>query len=158
MGEDRLHLFVSCCTVQVAALYANRELIENYYNKSSGEARTYHGAFCVSRAMSLSDPGALFFCRLVRERQQGNGGAYARVIITSLREVFRSRLSRWTHDNPNVTVIPGWPSPNSALRYATDVANDATIISPPNLQLDTSTDSFVHNWQKVAQSVRGSAG
>ncbi|KAL3206132.1 hypothetical protein MRX96_040380 [Rhipicephalus microplus] len=53
-GEDQFHLFVSWCTVQVAALYANRGLILNYYGKVPDKAMLYYRAFCVSKALFFS--------------------------------------------------------------------------------------------------------
>ncbi|KAH6930483.1 hypothetical protein HPB50_014077 [Hyalomma asiaticum] len=157
LGEDRLHLFVSWCTVQVAALYANQELIESYYDKSSRKARAHHGAFCLSRAMSLSGPKALFLNQYIRKLHQAGDDAYARTVTSSVREAFHNRLSSWTYYNPNVTVIPDWKYLTSAFRYFDTVSSDPTV-APPEPLPDMSTDSFVHNWHKVAQSVMGTAG
>ncbi|KAH7946148.1 hypothetical protein HPB49_020628 [Dermacentor silvarum] len=157
LGEDTLHFFVSWCTVQVAALYANYELIENYYDKSSSEARAYHGAFCLSLVMSLSGPQTLFSSEGVGDIYQSDAGVHARAITSLVREAFRRRLSNWTHFNPNVTVISEWTSLAAVFRYVTVSAND-TVVVPLGQQPDMTTESFVRNWQKVAQQWSDSAG
>ncbi|XP_075548853.1 neprilysin-1-like isoform X2 [Dermacentor variabilis] len=157
LGESRLHFFVSWCTVQVAALYANQELVENYYDKSSSRTRAYHGAFCLSHAMSLSGAQALLSNEGVGDIYESDAGAYARAITSSVREAFRTRLSNWTYFNPNVTVISEWASLAAVFRYVAASANDTAVV-PLGQQPDMTTDSFVHNWQKVAQLGSDSAG
>ncbi|KAH7953752.1 hypothetical protein HPB49_011963 [Dermacentor silvarum] len=53
-GADSFHALVSWCTVQVAALFANRELIYNYYDDNYKVAQVHYGIFCATRAMFFS--------------------------------------------------------------------------------------------------------
>ncbi|XP_070391912.1 uncharacterized protein [Dermacentor albipictus] len=64
-GEDNFHLFVSWCTVQLAALYANRGLILNYYREIPNRATLYYKAFCLSRAVFFSQAIIASSCRHV---------------------------------------------------------------------------------------------
>ncbi|KAH6941226.1 hypothetical protein HPB50_015116 [Hyalomma asiaticum] len=51
-GERAFHLLLSWCTVQLAALYANQQLIDNFYG-SRGKAEVAHGVSCFSKAFRI---------------------------------------------------------------------------------------------------------
>ncbi|KAH7956902.1 hypothetical protein HPB52_013502 [Rhipicephalus sanguineus] len=59
MGERQAHYLTSWAVVQVAALYANRELIVSYHGGCTMRALAYHGAFCVGSAYAFSHRAVL---------------------------------------------------------------------------------------------------
>ncbi|KAH6936595.1 hypothetical protein HPB50_019780 [Hyalomma asiaticum] len=140
--EDRFHLFVSWCTVQVAALYANRDLILNYYDQVPDRARLYRQAFCVSKA--------LFFSPSLIAKHNGHAlrskaTAVAKEMVLSVRLAFSRRLFRWPHYDPNVTVVADWNSLDSAFRefeYDERKPGDGESDGVPDM-----TGSFLTNWQ-----------
>ncbi|XP_075546125.1 uncharacterized protein LOC142579619 [Dermacentor variabilis] len=142
-GEDDFHLFVSWCTVQVAALYANKGLILNYYRQIPRRVALYHKAFCVSRAV--------FFSQAIIARYSGDvletsAAVVAKEIALSVRLAFSHRLSTWPYYNENVTVVANWSSLESAFRHI-EYDNKGRTDSRARDDMPDMTDSFVANWQ-----------
>ncbi|KAK8775283.1 hypothetical protein V5799_031376 [Amblyomma americanum] len=141
-GEDSFHLFASWCTVQVAALYANRPLIMNYYDFHPETARVYHTAFCVSRAAFFSMQAT--FERYNADVLHGNAAAVAREITLSVRAAFDHRLSKWAHYDENITAVGNWASLDTAFRsFEPSLSRELGAAQVPDM-----TESFVENWQK----------
>ncbi|KAK8774522.1 hypothetical protein V5799_010943 [Amblyomma americanum] len=140
-GEDSFHLFVSWCTVQVAALYANKPLIMNYYDNHVHIAAVQHKAFCVSRAVFFSRQAT--FGRYNADVLQGNSTAVARGITLAVRAAFNYRLSRWAHYDENITVVTNWASLDKVFRsFKEGPAHELGAAQVPDM-----TESFVGNWQ-----------
>ncbi|KAH7985595.1 hypothetical protein HPB51_026793 [Rhipicephalus microplus] len=141
-GEDQFHLFVSWCTVQVAALYANRGLILNYYGEVPNKAMLYYRAFCVSKALFFSPS---LIARYSVNDFHSKAGAIAKEMVLSIRLAFSRRLSEWPHYNPNIIVVANWSSLDSAFRdFEYDERETGQIVSS---DLPDMTQSFVANWQ-----------
>ncbi|KAL3200825.1 hypothetical protein MRX96_013094 [Rhipicephalus microplus] len=72
--SDSFHALVSWFTVQVAALFANRELIYNYYDDKYNMGPVYYGVFCASRAMFFSRQA--LFARYNADVLHGEAGGH----------------------------------------------------------------------------------
>ncbi|KAK8763208.1 hypothetical protein V5799_034182 [Amblyomma americanum] len=143
LGEETLHLLVSWCTVQVAALYANEQLVANYYGKSSKRAQIYHGAFCISRAMVLN--AQALFSSYIAGIQHSGDTLDARETALSVREAFRKRLTNWEHHASNVTVVVNWTSQEVLFRSFSAPEDTTGHKERPDM-----TPSLVRNWQLLA--------
>ncbi|KAH9375350.1 hypothetical protein HPB48_012845 [Haemaphysalis longicornis] len=107
LGNDKMHLFVSWCTVQVAALFAHQELIANFYGDINA-SKAFHGAFCFSRAFAASGPR--LFSQYNQLYQTSSTLDHARRIARSVRSAFHKRLLTWSGYNKSITVIADWDS------------------------------------------------
>ncbi|KAH7956248.1 hypothetical protein HPB52_007660 [Rhipicephalus sanguineus] len=139
-GEEEAYGYTSWCTVQVAALYANRQLVLNYHGGSVRRAQAYYGAFCVTAAFTFSRY-ALFGGYNI-EVLRGKTRSVAEDVTRSVGDSFLRRLSRWQHFKSNVEVVTNWSSLSRAFR-GFEAAHDATR-GPTGLDM---TDSFVENWR-----------
>ncbi|KAH7955224.1 hypothetical protein HPB49_025619 [Dermacentor silvarum] len=142
-GEDNFHLFVSWCTVQVAALYANRGLIINYYGEIPDRTTLYYRAFCVSRAVFFSQA---LIARYNGDVLQSSATVAAKEIVQSVRLAFSHRLSNWPYYNENITVVTNWRSLESAFRNI-EYDNQGRTDGGMSDDMPDMTDSFVANWQ-----------
>ncbi|KAL1476120.1 hypothetical protein MTO96_036751, partial [Rhipicephalus appendiculatus] len=150
LGEAEMHSFVSWCTVQVAALYSNRELILNYYDKDSQKAEVYSDAFCVSRAMIMSN--AALFAVYTTQVLRSDAMVDAREVTLSVRRAFRDRLEAWPHYEENVTVVFNWTSLDAPFRSFAH-AEIATFARGALVDMDVG--SLVHNWVLLSAALAG---
>ncbi|KAK8784818.1 hypothetical protein V5799_008818 [Amblyomma americanum] len=141
-GSDSFHMFASWCTVQVAALFANRDLVLNYYDHDRSFAQIFHRMFCVTRAMFFSRDAP--FARYNADVRQGNALSAAKDVALSVRSAFFRRLSNWAQFDDNITVVGNWSSLTLSFRNIEHREVDATEFRG---QLPEMTDSFVWNWQ-----------
>ncbi|KAH6933719.1 hypothetical protein HPB50_017685 [Hyalomma asiaticum] len=139
-GEEGAYGYTSWCTVQVAALYANRQLVLNYYGSSVRRAQAYYSAFCVTAAFTFSRY-ALFGGYNV-EVLRGKTRAVAEDITRSVGDSFLRRLSRWQHFRNSIEVVTNWSSLSRAFR-GFEAVHDVTR-GPTGLDM---TKSFVENWR-----------
>nr|XP_054930132.1 neprilysin-like [Dermacentor andersoni] len=145
-GSDSFHTLVSWSTVQVAALFANRELIYNYYDADYKMAQVHYGIFCATRAMFFSRQA--LFGRYNADVFQGKAGPVARELALSVRLAFWRRLSNWTYFDENVTVVADWSSLTTAFHnFEKHSEENETVVRG---QLPDMTDSLVSNWQHSA--------
>ncbi|KAL1424063.1 hypothetical protein MTO96_003688 [Rhipicephalus appendiculatus] len=140
-GETGTYGYVSWCTVQVAALYANRDLVLNYYGGSSRRAQAYHGAFCVTAAYVFSRYA--LFGSYSAEMIRGNMRKRAEDLTQTVGDSFLRRLAHWSHFNRNIQVVSNWSSLSRAFQ-SFETAQDPEF-APTGLDM---TDSFVQNWRK----------
>ncbi|KAH8024365.1 hypothetical protein HPB51_022849 [Rhipicephalus microplus] len=140
-GETGTYGYTSWCTVQVAALYANRDLILNYYGGSARRAQAYHGAFCVTAAYVFSRYA--LFGSYSAEIIRGNMLKMAENLTRAVGDSFLRRLTRWRHFKRHIQVVSNWSSLSKALRSFETVQD--TEFAPTGLDM---TDSFVQNWRK----------
>ncbi|XP_054930159.1 neprilysin-like [Dermacentor andersoni] len=145
IGEDSFHLFVSWCTVQVAALYANKGSILNYYGQSSEKAQVYHRAFCLSRAAVFFRKAS--FASYIDSTLQENKVSGAKEIALSVRLAFSRRLSKWVHFDENITVLANWTSLDTAFRSFEYDKDEHKTSGAKNDVMPDMSDSFVNNWQ-----------
>ncbi|XP_037567804.1 neprilysin-like [Dermacentor silvarum] len=142
-GSDSIHALVSWSTVQVAGLFANRELIYNYYDNNYKVAQVHYGIFCATRAMFFSRQA--LFARYNADVFHGKAGAVARELARSVRLAFGRRLSNWTYFKENVTLVADWSSLTTAFHnFEKHSEVNETFVRG---QLPDMTDSFVSNWQ-----------
>ncbi|XP_075741953.1 neprilysin-like [Rhipicephalus microplus] len=141
--SDSFHALVSWFTVQVAALFANRELIYNYYDNKYNMGHVYYGVFCASRAMFFSRQA--LFARYNADVLHGEARSMAREMTLSVRTAFRRRLSNWAYLDENITVVANWSSLAIVFSNLEEHSEEnETIIRG---QLPDMTDSFLKNWQ-----------
>ncbi|KAL3188807.1 hypothetical protein MRX96_022303 [Rhipicephalus microplus] len=145
-----MHSFVSWCTVQVAALYSNRQLILNYYDKDSHKAEVYSDAFCVSRAMLMSN--AALFAAYTFQVLRSDTMVDAREVTLSVRRAFRDRLEKWPHYDENVTVVSNWTSLDAPFRSFTH--EEIPTFARGSL-VDMDVGSLVHNWVLLSKALTG---
>nr|XP_050046517.1 uncharacterized protein LOC126543438 [Dermacentor andersoni] len=139
-GEEGAHGCTSWCTVQLAALYANRQLVLNYHGGSVRRAQAYYGAFCVTAAYTFSRYALFGGYRI--EVLRGQTRAVAESVTRAVGDSFLRRLSRWKHFKKNVEVVTNWSSLSRAFRVF-EAAHDATR-GPIDLDM---TKSFLENWR-----------
>ncbi|KAL1430493.1 hypothetical protein MTO96_014937 [Rhipicephalus appendiculatus] len=141
--SDLFHALVSWFTVQVAALFANRELIYNYYDDKYNLGHVYYGVFCASRAMFFSRRA--LFARYNADVLHDKANTIARELTLSVRTAFRRRLSNWAHFDENITVVANWSSLSMVFANLEERSeeNETRIQG----QLPDMTDSFLKNWQ-----------
>ncbi|XP_049525144.1 endothelin-converting enzyme 2-like [Dermacentor silvarum] len=153
-GESMVHLYVSWCTVQVAALYADSDLIANYYS-SRYRAHLQHGAFCLGRAQlfggyaTFSQYNALILNRETR--------ADVERILLTMRSMYRGHLEKWNFVDAEKPVVANWTSLKTVLPNA-DQDEHGIETSEFDEGLLRMTDSFVDNWKKVMAHTRFSGG
>ncbi|XP_077484593.1 uncharacterized protein LOC144094549 [Amblyomma americanum] len=144
-GEADAFLFVSWCTVQLAALYANRRLIISYYGEEE-RAAVMHGAFCLGKAYLILGNAA--FSRYRTDILFPGARISAESMTIAVREAFLRRLTRWEFYDEKETVIGDWNSTTDVFSiidavYKANTANGSQRL--PNV-----TGSLVHNWRTLA--------
>ncbi|KAH6934893.1 hypothetical protein HPB50_001625 [Hyalomma asiaticum] len=147
VGEDSFHIFVSWCTVQVAALYTNRDAILNYYGQISEKAQVHHRALCFSRAVTLIHRAR--FQTYFGDALQENVVSVAKGIALSVRLAFSQRLSKWAHFEENVTVIADWSSLDIAFRSFERSMLKLATPAPESDAIPEMAGSFVDDWPLV---------
>ncbi|KAH9374664.1 hypothetical protein HPB48_012881 [Haemaphysalis longicornis] len=108
LGNAKMHLFISWSTAQVGALFANDQLIANFYGGDQKTVNTLHGAFCFSRALAVS--GRHLFTQYNQRHRTASALEDARRVSGSVRRSFQKRLLQWSGYQDNVTVIADWSS------------------------------------------------
>ncbi|KAH9366629.1 hypothetical protein HPB48_018167 [Haemaphysalis longicornis] len=142
LGNDPFHVLVSWCTVQVAALYSNENLIFNFYDFDQLAVDFYHGAFCVTTAAYFSSEAT--FAKYNRDVLKGGSEDAARRLALSVRSAFFRRLSTWGHFDENVAVIANWSSLATVFRSFDYGKAKKTASKEPFPDM---THSFVSNWK-----------
>lgn len=152
LGESKLHQFVSWLTIQVAALYTNRRLINNYYG-SDKTAALWHGAFCFSKAYLLS--GTAAFNASVNHVLDSDIRAEALKLLWGVRSSFLARLQQWPYrDDVSVDKMLAVTERDfavSAFAVFDERINSSgsSATSPADM-----TDSLVDNWIAAAVPYR----
>ncbi|KAH9373317.1 hypothetical protein HPB48_018370 [Haemaphysalis longicornis] len=142
-GEDTFHSFLSWCTVQVAALYSNRDLVLNYYDRDVRRAEVYYGAFCLSRAVFFSREAP--FARYNNEVLHGRAETVAKELTLNLRKSFFRRLSMWKHFDEKINVLGNWTSLTTVFRgFERERENPGNGSASKH---DMKSSSFASNWQ-----------
>ncbi|XP_072141297.1 endothelin-converting enzyme-like 1 [Dermacentor andersoni] len=113
-GEREMHLFLSWCTVQTVALYTNRRLLVNFYQRESS-ANVYHAALCLSKAYLLC--GRDLFGKYFQDVLSEPELRAAQRVVAGTRHAFASRLERWQYRDDNITLVEDWQSTDIALGY-----------------------------------------
>ncbi|KAH7945748.1 hypothetical protein HPB49_015152 [Dermacentor silvarum] len=140
-GETRAYGYTCWCTVQVAALYANRDLVLNYYGGSARRAQAYHGAFCVTAAFAFSRYA--LFGSYSAQMLRGSMRTMADAVTRAVGDSFLRRLARWRHFRRNIQVVSNWSSLSRAF-WSFEAVHDLEL-APAGLDM---SDSFVQNWRK----------
>ncbi|KAH7975079.1 hypothetical protein HPB49_023435 [Dermacentor silvarum] len=119
IGNNDTHLLTSWSTVQVAALYANKDLILNYYRGKGEAASVRYNAFCFTTAYLLSR-GALLE-NYVSEAVHKDARASADGVMRSVGDAFLRRLSKWSQFQEDITVVADWSATPSEVFHETHV-------------------------------------
>ncbi|KAH7952470.1 hypothetical protein HPB52_023627 [Rhipicephalus sanguineus] len=149
LGEVDVYWLVSWGTVQVAALYANQDLILKFYGGTKVWALVRQGAFCLSRAYRFSKHALSnrYGERALNMYTLSAAGG----LVLRIREAVHQQLSKWVHYDEGIAVVANWSSldtPFGAFRSQSeaDESHEASHSEPsPSLDLG---DSFVANWRK----------
>ncbi|XP_065309793.2 endothelin-converting enzyme 2-like [Dermacentor albipictus] len=153
-GEQKMHLLLSWCAVQMAALFANQKLIVNFYG-SKEKAEVAHGVSCFSKAFRLVGDQAFYGSSQqflpVKMRPT------AEDMTLGVRTAFRRRLERWEFYDDRVTVVQDWNSTTVVLKYFTDTSNHFVQSVGGKLEhvLEEEMDmgeSLVDNWSLAARA------
>ncbi|KAL1476070.1 hypothetical protein MTO96_036800 [Rhipicephalus appendiculatus] len=149
LGEVDVYWLVSWGTVQVAALYANQDLILKFYGGSKVRALVRQGAFCLSRAYRFSKHA--LSNRYGEKALNMYALNAARRLVLRIREAVHQQLSKWVHYDEGIAVVANWSSletPFGAFRSRDEASEgDDDSRSEPSPSLDLG-DSFVANWRK----------
>ncbi|XP_037516284.2 neprilysin-1 [Rhipicephalus sanguineus] len=141
-GELDMYAYVSWCTVQVAALFTNAELILNYYGHSR-RAGILHGAFCLSRAYIAASRALLG--NYAREVLPAVARPHAEAITLNVEAAFLERLSAWADYDSSVSVMRSWNS--TVLSFSMFAPDPKDNIS--DIIVGEMGDSFVQNWRNA---------
>ncbi|KAH9373352.1 hypothetical protein HPB48_018405 [Haemaphysalis longicornis] len=141
-GEDTFHLFLSWCAVQVAALYSNKDLVLNYYDRDAIRAEVYYGAFCLSRAVFFSREAP--FARYNYEVLHGRAETVAKELTLNLRKSFFRRLSMWNQFDEKINVLGNWSSLTTVFR---GFKRERVPGNGSASKHDMKSSCFVSNWQ-----------
>ncbi|KAK8770489.1 hypothetical protein V5799_013046 [Amblyomma americanum] len=149
-SSDSFHTLVSWCTIQVAALFANKDLIFNYYDQDYRTAHIYHKIFCLAKAMFFSMRAP--FEQYNADVLQGNALAVAKRLAMSVINSYFRLLSNWTSFDVNITGIRTGRLHERVFRNFEQHIKEDDI--PIRGQLPDMTDSFVWNWQQSVHMKR----
>ncbi|KAH6931206.1 hypothetical protein HPB50_022800 [Hyalomma asiaticum] len=139
-GERAVHTYVSWCTVQIAALFANSDLILNHYG-SKEKAILRHGMFCLGRVYNLLGD-ALFFL-FTRTAVSPKSRADIKALLLTVRHANQRRIESWGFYDAERTVISNWTSLDTAL---VGVISEKHVTGTQDETIPDMTDSFVRNW------------
>lgn len=89
-------------TAQVAALFANGELIVNFYGHPQ-RALIFHGAFCLSRAYIAA--GKTLLNNYAREILPVVARSYAETLSLNVHTAFLERLNSWADYDADLRMI-----------------------------------------------------
>ncbi|XP_065305549.2 endothelin-converting enzyme 1-like [Dermacentor albipictus] len=149
--EDKMHMFLSWGTVQVAALFSNQMLQANFYGSAS-KARVSHGAYCFSKTLLFVGDEALYAYR--REFLPEESVPVAETVVADVRRALERRVGRWSRYDRSVTIVGDWLSTRTALKYLHNErrANaSAEALQTSRLQADMGK-SLVDNWRLVPRA------
>ncbi|KAH6942979.1 hypothetical protein HPB50_013263 [Hyalomma asiaticum] len=150
--ESLLHLFLSWYTVQMAALYASRRLIKNFYG-SEESAMLKHSAFCFSKAYLLS--GSAAFTTYTDYMLIGDTRKQAEELLWNVRAAFLKFLQRWpTNDNSSTAAMLAVHEDDflaSSFAVLDNQTDDDPRSTPGGSDVPVDmTDSLVDNWLAAA--------
>ncbi|KAL3202798.1 hypothetical protein MRX96_001175 [Rhipicephalus microplus] len=141
-GELDMYAYVSWCTVQVAALFANGELIVNFYGHPQ-RALILHGAFCLSRAYIAA--GKTLLNNYAREILPVVARSYAETLSLNVQMAFLERLNTWADYDADLRMMRSWNSTSlsfSIFAPKPEVDFDDVIVGEMG-------DSFLQNWRNA---------
>nr|XP_037290757.1 endothelin-converting enzyme 1-like [Rhipicephalus microplus] len=141
-GELDMYAYVSWCTVQVAALFANGELIVNFYGHPQ-RALILHGAFCLSRAYIAA--GKALLNNYAREILPVVARSYAETLSLNVQTAFLERLNTWADYDADLRMMWSWNSTSlsfSIFAPKPEVDFDDVIVGEMG-------DSFLQNWRNA---------
>nr|XP_037279685.1 endothelin-converting enzyme 2-like [Rhipicephalus microplus] len=141
-GELDMYAYVFWCTVQVAALFANGELIVNFYGHPP-RALILHGAFCLSRAYIAA--GKTLLNNYAREILPVVARSYAETLSLNVHTAFLERLNSWADYDADLRMMRSWNSTSlsfSIFAPKPEVDFDDVIVGEMG-------DSFLQNWRNA---------
>ncbi|XP_065283383.1 endothelin-converting enzyme 1-like [Dermacentor albipictus] len=144
-GELDMYAYASWCTVQVAALFANSDLVVNFYGHPQ-RALVYHGAFCLSRAYIAASKALL--SDYAREVLPKVARRQAESIALAVRAAFLERLSTWTDYDADVSVIWKWEEK----RLTFSIFEPQPKHNFTDIFVGEMGDSFLQNWRNAWNS------
>ncbi|KAH9376674.1 hypothetical protein HPB48_005885 [Haemaphysalis longicornis] len=145
LGDANLYDVVSWGTVQVAVLYANRNLTLNFYR--GHQPFLNHGAFCLSVAYRLMGHAlSRMYSAKVLTQHTLEG---AKEITGRVREAVRQRLLSWRNYDDAVAVVANWRTLDTAFAAFSYTTNVTRVV-----HFDVA-DSLMVNWQRSVRMTDG---
>ncbi|KAK8757165.1 hypothetical protein V5799_000136 [Amblyomma americanum] len=140
-GKQKMHIFVSWCIVQIAALYANQKLQLNFY-RTENKAVLVQGSSCLARAFLIgrTEVFAGYGDDLLASRSR----FLAYKLMLTVRKAFERILRRWKGFDANVTVLRRHGGAEGSLHVLHAGFLPAGDDTAPDMQ-----DSLVHNWRNA---------
>ncbi|KAH7946334.1 hypothetical protein HPB49_023271 [Dermacentor silvarum] len=142
-GEQAVHAYVSWCTVQVAALFTNTDLIVDYYG-SREKAILRHGVFCLGRVYIIL--GNAFFIEFTGIALSKNSRVDVEALLLSVRHTYQRRIEAWGFYDATKVVVANWSSLDTVMSTVTLQEHVAATWGEA---IPDMTDSFVRNWLMV---------
>ncbi|KAL3183957.1 hypothetical protein MRX96_006278 [Rhipicephalus microplus] len=151
IGGNSTHVLISWSTVQVAALYTNKDLIFNYYGGKSEVGSVRYTAFCFSTAYLLSRGAP--FANYESETVSEEARAKADVVMRSVSTAYIRRLTKWPHFREEIKVVTDWlATPSGAFHEAKVIATDDGCHDNDHKFPDL-TDSLPYNWRSSSRLI-----
>ncbi|XP_075749157.1 neprilysin-1-like [Rhipicephalus microplus] len=145
-GQRMVHTYVSWCTVQIAVLFTNSDLIVDYYgNRENAILR--HGIFCLGRVYDVLGDASFF--KFVGIALGETSQADVRTILLSVRHAYRRRIETWSFYNAERTVISNWTSLDTVMAA---VISEEHMNVPWSETIPDMTNSFIRNWLRMQKS------
>ncbi|KAL1422737.1 hypothetical protein MTO96_003819 [Rhipicephalus appendiculatus] len=142
-GQRAVHTYVSWCTVQIAVLFTNSDLIVNYYG-SREKAILRHGVFCLGRVYDVLGDASFF--KFVGIALSEKSLADVKTILLSVRHAYRQRIETWSFHDARRTVISNWTSLDMVLA---GVISEEHANVPRGETIPDMTGSFFRNWLRI---------
>ncbi|XP_065305548.1 endothelin-converting enzyme 1-like [Dermacentor albipictus] len=156
--DDKMHMFLSWGTVQVAALFSNQMLQANFYGSAS-KARVGHGTYCFSKTLLFVGDQALYAYRsqFLPEESVPMAGT----VVADVRRALERRVHRWSRYDGSITIVGDWYSTRTALKYLheegganarkTKAPTSTPHRRPGRVQADMGK-SLVDNWRLLPRA------
>ncbi|KAH6923778.1 hypothetical protein HPB50_006715 [Hyalomma asiaticum] len=156
-GEARTHLFVSWMAARYVSLFANRELVFNYYSTTNPDTVMHrHGRFCYALAYKFIGDYlfAPYNARVFLPVRQD----VERIVLT-IRNEFATRLSLEPPYSTDTSANISWSSLDvvmKALNQTADHSEEAKRVA--DTLLPDMNISFAQNWHAAWQASRSRKG
>ncbi|KAH6922824.1 hypothetical protein HPB50_019412 [Hyalomma asiaticum] len=151
LGNNGTHLLTSWSTVQVAAQYANKELILNYYGGNGEVASVRYTAFCFSTAYLLSRGAP--FRNYESETVSNDARRNADRVMLFVSNAYIRRLSKWAHFEEDITVVADWSATPSGAFNETRVTATDDGCQGNGGEFPDMTDSLMYNWRSSSRLI-----
>ncbi|KAK8766528.1 hypothetical protein V5799_006693 [Amblyomma americanum] len=154
IGDDKTHVFVSWMAARYASLFANHDLISNYYGTTNQEVIKYqHGRLCYQLLYGYL--GDYLFAPYNAEVFQSDLRRDVERIVLSIRTEFADRLASKLPYSNDSTMTVRWSSLDTVMSALTrTIPQDENASSEANSLLPDMNTSLVRNWEAAWKASR----